>query len=476
MRNICDVIIPDKKYYIYGTALFAQYCYAKITQNFGDDSILGFIETVPQKDKFCEKNVISVNEADNTAGVIISGFKSVEAMKNNLIKSGFCKETIYEFPEYKNYFILNNNRIMQACYWPPIKKYNKDLVDKISWFLPDRIAVKVWTDDIETIDSFNENVEVCNIEDIDKIMKKSDCICIWDTENAGDIPLKYADKVKIVDPNFFHAIDVYNYGLIYYSSFAEKEKEIIHNHSINVFKQLKKKSEKCEKANIICSGPSIEELDFKQCCNDFNIICNSMIKDRQMLEELKPDLIVFSDTALFFSPNEYCRRFYNDLIYACRHYNIYIVTLSYRVPLLKKHFPELSEYLIGVRGAEKGEYKYFDENALYIKGSDNVCTAFMLPIASALFDVIQISGCTGRAPNDVYFWKYKGNFQYEDLMPSVFESYPSFKRDINHDDYYDVHCACMKDIIEYGEKLGKEYINLTTSFIPALKERTKKDV
>ena len=191
MINICDVINPDKKYYIYGTAGFAQYCFAKLTQRFGNDIVLGFIETIPKVDKCCGKSIYSVNETDNTASVIITGFKSEELMRTNLVECGFVKENIIAFPELKAYFYKEyKSYIKQVCFWPPIKKYNKDLSDKISWFLPDRITVKVWTDDSETIASFNENVEICDLNDVDKIMVESDYICVWDSENDDGIPLK----------------------------------------------------------------------------------------------------------------------------------------------------------------------------------------------------------------------------------------------------------------------------------------------
>ena len=94
MKDICEVISPDKKYYIYGTATFGKYCCDKITEKFGDDIICGFIETNPKVEKIHNKKVFSPNEVENNELVIITGFAAVEAMKNTLLKLGFKNENI----------------------------------------------------------------------------------------------------------------------------------------------------------------------------------------------------------------------------------------------------------------------------------------------------------------------------------------------------------------------------------------------
>ena len=143
---------------------------------------------------------------------------------------------------------------------------------------------------------------------------------------------------------------------------------------------------------------------------------------------------------------------------------------EYEVPLIKNHFPMLYDRLIGVRC--RGNYCFPTEEDLYVGGTPNICTLFMVPFASAMCDEIGIAGCTGRNPDENYFWKHNGRTQYLDLMHCVFEAYPSFFKYQDYEDYYDKHCDQTKDLLEYGETQGKSYINMTTSFIQALKDRT----
>jgi len=474
MRDICELIDEEQKYYIYGTTTFAQYCSDKLTERFGDDIVLGFMETEPKREMFRNKRVISIKDGNKSNRVIIAGFNSSSIMKNNLLELGYDEDKIIIPEGFKNYFISDEDiHIKNVCFWPPIKEFNKDLTDKIAWFLPDRINVNVWTEDEETIQAFNENVKVCNIADVNRIMDEADCICIWDVFNDDNIGEKYDGKIKVVDPEFYVAIDLFrNYVKFYYMSFSKEEQAKLKQHSSDVFKEMKEKAKMCNKTNVFCTGPSIEEIYDKDYKDEFNIICNSMVKDKEFLSNLKPDLITFIDAAFYVSPNDYCKAFYSDLLEGYRKYAYYMAVMIYEVPLITKHFPELYDKILGIEQLYTNEVIFPNEFKLEVMRVDNICTGLMLPIASEISEVIGIAGCTGRNPDETYYWKHNGRAQYLDLMQHVFDAYPSFFRDVRYKNYYDEHCEYFRKIVEYGEKMGKKYINMTTSFIPVLKERT----
>ena len=56
-------------------------------------------------------------------------------------------------------------------------------------------------------------------------------------------------------------------------------------------------------------------------------------------------------------------------------------------------------------------------------------------------------------------------------MQTIFDMYPSVFRDQNYANYYEGHCQRVEDLLEFGEKKGKKYKNITTSYIPALAKR-----
>ena len=476
MKDICDFIDKTKKYYIYGTASFGQYCCRKLTENFGDDIVVGFIETNPTAKSKYGKKIFSLEEADKNTEVIITGLRSGDVMRKNLKNAGF-KENSITLPQWYQYYYTcgYDRQIKNVSFWPPIDTFNKDLTDKISWFIPDRITVNVWTDNKETIAAFKENVNICDINDADKIIENSDYIFIWDTTRDGDIGEKMKNnKIRVVDPNFHSILDIANYARIYNASYSEEEKNELKNHSLSVFENLVRDAYEYKRANVFCTGPSIHEINAEKYTDDFNIICNSMVKDKEMLDSLKPNIITFTDNAFYLSPNDYCQAFYKDLVFGYNTHKYYMVVYDYQVPILKKHFPELYDHLIGLEVLPADADIHFpSKDNLAVRTTKNICTQTMITIASVVSDTIGLAGCTGRNPDETYFWKHNEKTQYHDLMHYVFDAYPAFFRDTKYDDYYDEHCEQMKKIIEYGESLGKKYINLTTSFIPVLRERTE---
>ena len=87
MINICKLIDRNKKYYIYGIAHIAKFAYDRIAGEFGEDLILGFIQTVPNTNSYCGKNVYNVQQAidyadESTMFILASKNKSDEMKKN----------------------------------------------------------------------------------------------------------------------------------------------------------------------------------------------------------------------------------------------------------------------------------------------------------------------------------------------------------------------------------------------------------
>lgn len=201
------------------------------------------------------------------------------------------------------------------------------------------------------------------------------------------------------------------------------------------------------------------------------IVCNSMVKNQELLEYLKPKLLSFADPVLYFSSNKYTAEFMNKMLETVEKFNCYIVIPENNMPLLLTHYPQLAPYVIGLEARNTKEYNFPTVTDFFVKGSSNILTLYMLPIASAFANEIYIIGADGRQKSDKYFWKHNSASQFNDLMEAVFETHPSFFRDRIYTDYYDEHCEFMKNLIEYGEKCGKRYYTLTPSYIPILQNR-----
>lgn len=479
MIDICKLVDRTKRHYIYGIAVLGQYCHDKIIENYGEDVIAGFIQTVPQQEYFCGKRVYDVRQAveesrDSDRFLIATAIPEIaNEMKANLKAVGISEESMIDLDEYG--FIARyvpDRQVKSLLVWPSLRERNIDLADKIKWFIPDRIQVLVCSSYKEVLEDFTEakNVRFIGEDEMGESLKKADYVGVWNTEEMNESLMPYRDKLHIIDPDFYYITEITNYRHIYNSGFSDEEKEETRQHSAEVFARMRQEYAHTKNANVFCTGPSIGEISDKRYAGDFNIICNSMVKDKELLENIFPSVLTFGDLAFYLSPNGYCRAFYRDLLETYEKYHYYVVVYEYEVPLVRYHFPILYDRLIGVEC--RGGFHFPEEGDLRVGSTPNICTLFMLPFASAVCDEIGIAGCTGRDPDENYFWKHNGRTQYLDLMHCVFEAYPSFFRHQDYEGYYDQHCLQMKELLEYGESLGKRYRNITTSFIPALAERT----
>ena len=478
MFDIESHIQKGNRYYIYGTEGTGVYCYTKITQALGAEAVAGFIETKPQRLECCQKKVIAADEIgnlDDSTYIILASANYFKEMYENLTGKGIAAEKIIVldklYPYFKTLKSSSVDCIKRACFWPPINNEDKDVIKKISWFLPDRAEVTVWCEG-NVLTGLNENVHIAGQENVEDIFEASDVICVWDLEKASDKLEGYQKKLYVVDPDFWHFTGTINYAFLYYESLSRAEREASISQSRERFQKLKTENRK-RRANIFCAGPSIEEIYYGEFQEDFNMIANSLVKDKAFLERIRPKLIAFTDVNFYMSPNEHSLKFYEDVLSAVERYEADIITFDYLKPLIVKHFPEIKGRIIGIPPVAKN-FVFPDTVDFSTKATGNILTAVTLPAASALCDEIGIAGCTGRSREENggnSLWKYNPNMQYSELKQSVINMWPSVFRDEQYDDFYDNHCEVVEALLRYGEGCGKKYINMTTSYIPALEKR-----
>lgn len=505
MRDICEYAKKGGRYFIYGTTIFAKYCCDKFCERYGEETVIGYIES-EKKDKPFDggKPVFLPGEAvafyNDNIYFIIAGFKSFQAMQDNLRQLGVLEKHIIRPTGYESYFRIGySKKLKRVCFWPEIKDGDTDVLNKISWFIPDRINVDIFSRDAlepmvrenvcihkmlyvstgtENIDASLKKTDKVStaLGDVDAVLYNADVILLWDLSRESDITKKYPDKVRVVDPDFYLSIDAENYCRAYYASFSLDEKKAISDESKDNFTDMQKRAEVCQQANVFGSGPSLVEAErfLEEFKGDFNIICNSMVKNKKLLSRLQPKLLVFADICFFVSPSEYGKAFYKDLVIMQKEYDFHIIVRDCQKPLIEYHFPVLKKRLIGIPYAYSDEWCLIDVEHFYLKPMDNIMTDMMLPVATSLCDTIGIVGCTGRSKNETYFWKHNDSVQYEDLKPSVFNMWRAFFHKRRYDAYFDRHCQYVENYIRFGEKHGKRYVNYTSSFIPALKKRTMK--
>jgi|GEM_PF-688577 len=469
-----------KKYIIYGTGdVASQYC-NQLRQRYGFDSVVCFLETNPTKSEFMNIMVIDSDRFSEYRNkqhkYIVTSFSSMKVMKDILISKGVNEDQIIEAVEpVANLYIRKDiDMVNNILFYPDIKENEKllNLITRIKWYIPEHSNSKTIIMIMTNISEVHVpgNVKVISDADFEKNLAVADLVLVWDKNFLTDSLIKRnKTKVYCVDQTFYSTAESGIYRSIYFHCLEPSAQEYYYELSKQNYNSMYNINKEKNTANVFGTGPSLEEAYNFTFEGSFNIVCNSMVKNKKLLRHIKPDLLVFADPVFHFSPCEYSRRFREDVMDTIREFGCFCLIPDYTVPLILAHYPELEAKIIGM--PSKSSFNFPSNEEFYTRSSSNILTLYMIPVASAISDDIYVLGCDGRQKSETYFWKHNDNTQYGDLMETAFRMHPSFFRDRVYQDYYDEHCEFLRDLIEYGEYLGKSYFSLTKSHIPVLHER-----
>ncbi len=383
--------------------------------------------------------------------------------------------------------------IRRVIYYPVVtdEKVLADLVNRAAWYLPDfafsqveiviPVDVRITKRDVAFLRAPAEqqryikrltNIKLVSEEDLS--LRLADIILVWDKNKLFDMQvLPHIARTEIVDPTYYSTVESEVYRSLCYRALEQEEKRLIVELSKVNYQSLINKNSGYDKAYIFGTGPSLDQAVEFSYSDGFCVVCNSIVKNKALLQHIKPQLLVFADPVFHFSPCLYSAEFRKLMLEAIKEFDCYIMLPERSVPLYLAHYPELENKIIGMPVCG-GNYNFPSCEKFYVRGSANILTLFMLPVASAVAEEIYIIGADGRKPDEKYFWKHSSSSQFDDLMQSVFDTHPSFFRDRVYTDYYKQHCDFLEGLIHYGERLGKKYYTLTPSYIPALECRLAK--
>lgn len=392
-------------------------------------------------------------------------------------------------------FPSKNGEFKVVLFYPEFESINdlEDQISRMKWYIPEIDKVRVMISVSEKLKSFDftklqipfhhrnslENTvvpEILDINELNDVLHRADIVCLWNAKKTFFKPLLFTNwsRIRIVDPDYYLFAETHSYpAILWYDLLSQNERNSILDASkenfLEMFNQLSEK-----KSYVFGTGPSIKqalEYDFS---DGIRIICNSMVKDDEMLEHIQPQVLIFLDSVFHFGVSKYSGEFAKDVLKVVRKYHPYIITNQVGAALMQSQYPKLREKIIAVPALRFGSPVRLTPETFYTRDYPNVLTRYLLPLASGLSNEVDLLGFDGRAPAETYFWKHNSSTQYGDKMDSTQLSHPAFFRDINYDGYYEKHCKVLHNMIKKFEKEGVSVHTLTQSFVPALSKRQQK--
>lgn len=336
-----------------------------------------------------------------------------------------------------------------------------DLIMKARWYAPDKVQIYAFSDDTAELPS-NVFLNRKAVYDYFLISKASHIF--------GN--MHHLHRASVIDPAFYSTEECTAWSYLY--DRASGDRTYVRQISANNFTRMRQKLKNKKQACCFLTGQSFDKYtEHPETKSMIKVICNSVVKNDAFMEYNNPDVLVFADPVYHFSWNMYAENFRRDVLKTAAKYGTFIMIPENMMALMLKHYPQLSDKLIGIDRASG--FCFPSENSLRTYVTDNILTYLMLPVASSLADEIYILGANGRSPDDKMFWKHNSSVQYDSLMQSVADAHPSFFRDRNFVEYQEHHDKVMEGVFRYGESKGKKYISLNRSYLKSINRRYKEE-
>ena len=275
-------------------------------------------------------------------------------------------------------------------------------------------------------------------------------------------------NVELVDPEYYSEVEPNTWPHV-----SDRVLPDGRGQSERNYRRLERRVADADRAFVFATGPSLDramEFDFPD--DAVSVVCNSIVRNDDILSTVQPDVLVFADPVFHFGPSRYADEFRQDVAKTVRGYDCTVAIPRSNYGLLVNHYPEFRDAVVGIRVTGSEEPIYPTADRLEVMATDNIMTLYMLPIASALADEVYIVGADGREEDESYFWEHSETAQYDDeLMRMAVDTHPSFFRDRVYEDYYQQHLETLEEMLMYGEQRGVSYYSVTDSYIPCLDER-----
>lgn len=303
-----------------------------------------------------------------------------------------------------------------------------------------------------------------------------DFVLFWDYPSYSNFGTKLDSEQKIlIDPNFRFNHEADQIAALQHTISTEKQQRAIRDLSKARYAKFLERWKNVKNAHLYLTGPTVETaLQHPVDRSAVHFICNSLVKNTKLLQQIQPDVLMFSDPAYHFGISKYASSFRAYVKQAMTNFPGMLCMVPERYYPLTTAFlgEEAGERVIGIPLVEMDDFHFPSVKEFYIKKTANILTAMMIPVASSAAEKINILGADGRANSDKGYWSHAKSSQISDQMKTIYAAHPSMARDEDVEKYYQEHCQLLEAQLKYGEiKQRKDYVCLTPSMIPALADR-----
>lgn len=230
-------------------------------------------------------------------------------------------------------------------------------------------------------------------------------------------------------------------------------------------------------AAVFGTGPSLDQattFDFSNC---MSVVCNSIVRNAELMEHISPALICAGDAVSHFGVSAYAETFRRDLARALSARDAMFLTSAATGYLLTRKHPELADRIILCEQGFNG-INVDLETIWALPSFDSTLNIHMLPAAASFSDTIYMLGFDGRSPDpeaNEDFWAHSRAAQYHDLVDTGHEAHPTFaaNRALATETRF---LASVEESFLAAEARGARFLSLADSHTPAVRARPAPEI
>ena len=231
------------------------------------------------------------------------------------------------------------------------------------------------------------------------------------------------------------------------------------------------------KTYLFATGPSLKNAKGKMWNDGYKIVCNTIVKDSELWNYIRPDIIVAGDALYHFGDNLFASEFRKDLSKRLLETpeTVFIYPSIFHT-FVKRQFSSFIDRLIPIPVANNADIVRNLPERFELPSVGNVLNLLLLPVGMTLSKDIYLFGFDGRNPNDKDFWSNSSNHFYSDLVYDIKEKHPMFFEHFipkgNEIKYVkDFQGDKLEEYLSNAEREGWNFYMMHYSYTPTLQKR-----
>lgn len=236
------------------------------------------------------------------------------------------------------------------------------------------------------------------------------------------------------------------------------------------------KSKSLNKCYIFGTGPSLETARNRDWSDGYVVVCNTIVRDKELWEYLNPDFIVAGDAIYHFGHTSFAKEFRKDLALRLSESETMFVYPDFFHELVSRELSCVSDHLIPIPGGNHNKINVNLLSNFSLPCLGNVLNHLLLPLACTLSKNVYMFGFDGRSPKDKLFWSNSNKHSYPEFMEELQRAHPCFfEYFVPKDDpckyVKDVHGDQLDECMKAAESEGWHFLMMHKSWTPTLQKR-----